>query len=343
MKFSFAAVSVAIATISGTFLPSLAQVDCVDSLLVAIFDGTLPIGSITCTQLGSFGLPLNELMLLCESQRLDRHCPFTCITCAYQCDDSEVLFQVQGEMFTCVDVSNDTDKCNINGVRETCRKTCNYCPTGAPTFYPNGSPSSTPSVIPSVEPPSFIPSVESSVSPSVSPSDVPSLELKVEELSIKIFELGDKDLELEYRICNLESPGLPCDTYIENPRKQTWNEHEADAIACGGYMADISDSLQNAAVLAAFMGSTERHFIGGVKKTPYTCPDLKTCWEWSYGSYANDITYSNWGVLYTDGDYMLMSSEGGTWLNAGSAYNWPAIYRLPPTYGSFSGCNIATN
>jgi len=329
-----------VASVQGT-----STADCIDSSLVAVLDGTLPVDTITCSQLSSFNLAETQLSGVCNGQSLNEHCPVTCMSCVNVCDDSNAIFELNGEQETCTSVAEDITKCNIFGVTETCRGTCEYCPTAAPSF--------------------------SSTSPSSSPSNVPSLVLKVEELESRLNEQESSQTEVESRLNEQESSiatvcnelagyryivGYGClpytsrngeeMVYIKNTSAKNWEEHQESAISCSGKLADIFDENENEQVYSLLnSGQGGEMYIGGYQEQP-CANEPSGCWTWSDGT---EFTYTNWEsgepndcraeehCLEMRADYPL------EWNDQVCSYDLPAAYILPTTFNVVSDCNIITD
>ena len=68
---------------------------------------------------------------LCSNQKLSEMCPSTCESCG-ECADSRLRFKFtkrNGRMIArkCGYVRNNDDRCDIDGISETCRDTCGSC------------------------------------------------------------------------------------------------------------------------------------------------------------------------------------------------------------------------
>lgn len=62
----------------------------------------------------------------CESRNINAMCPRTCASCD-GCKDSPLPFEVDGKMRKCFQTKKKLSRCEIDGMKDTCRKTCGHC------------------------------------------------------------------------------------------------------------------------------------------------------------------------------------------------------------------------
>jgi hypothetical protein len=105
-----------------TIVPDNSASDCDDSELKFDFKGSGINPSKTCKW-------ASQNVNRCKKVSAQKHCPSTCGTCVENaCIDSpKAKFVIDNKQYTCADVVESPDMCDLGGVKTTCRATCGYC------------------------------------------------------------------------------------------------------------------------------------------------------------------------------------------------------------------------